>query len=265
MDLMVKDRVALISGGGEGIGERVALMLAEEGANIAVAGRTLSKCENTAEQVRKLGVKALAFGVDVTKQDQANDVVQKTLEEFKKIDIFVNTPGHGERKSFLETTREDWDFAVYLNLYGPLNFIRAIINHMVERKTGKIVTVISDAGRVGEPGNCVYSAAKAGMVAFSKALAQEVGRYNININCVSLGATRTPAAARDRVGYLKGRFGDKAPSVEEFEAKVAKRYPLRRLGEVDDAANAICFLISDRASFITGQTLSVSGGYSLVS
>ena len=265
MDLMVKDNVAFITGAGEGIGEEVALMLAKEGANVAIAGRTFSKVENTANKARELGAKVLAFQLDVTNQSQVNEVIQKTLDEFKKIDILVNTPGHGERKSFLQTTKEDWDFAIGLNLYGPMNCIRAVLDHMVERKTGKIVTVISDAGRVGEPGNCVYAAAKAGVVALTKSVAQEVGRYSININCVALSATRTPSAARDREGYIKGRMGDKAISVEEFEARVAKRYPLRRLGEVEDVANAICFFVSDRASFITGQTLSVDGGYCMVS
>jgi len=261
MDLMVKDNVAFITGGGAGVGERVALMLAEEGANIAVAGRTFSKVENTANKVRELGAKALAFQLDVTNRDQVNEVVQKTLDEFKKIDILVHTPGQGEVKRFVETTKEDWDFVVQLNYYGPLNSIKAVLDHMIERKRGKIVTVVSDAARVGDERLCVYSGAKAGVVAFTKAVAREVGRYSININCVSLAATNTPAGIKRRSKWAEIA----GVSPEEMAARLAKSYPLRRLGEVDDVANAICFLVSDRARHITGQTLSVSGGYSMVS
>lgn len=254
MDLGVRGKVAFITGAGEGIGEAVALMLAREGACIAAADMDYSKAENTASEVAKLGVKALSFVVDVRNQGQVNEAIQKTLSELNKIDILINVPGRGERKSFLETTREDWDFSVHLNLYGPLNCIRAVINHMVERKSGKIVTVVSDAGKLGEPRNCVYAAAKAGMMAFTKSLAMEVGPHGVNINCVSLGLTNTPAGMRRR----------QDTAAQEFIARVAKSYPMRRVGEVRDAANAICFLVSDSASFITGQTLSVSGGYSMV-
>ena len=262
MDLGVKDSSVFISGGGEGIGKKVALMLAEEGANIAVADIDYPKAEYTANEVRQLGVRALSFQLDVRSQDQVNEVIQKTLDEFGKIDILVNVPGRGERKSFLETTREDWDFCIHLNLYGPLNCVRAVINHMVERKRGKIVTVISDAAKVGEAKNCVYAAAKAGVVAFTKSLAREVGRYGINVNCVSLGATNTPSGIRSRADFIRMAGGKMTE--EEFLAKVVKAYPLGRLGEVEEAANAICFLVSDRAAFITGQTLSVSGGYTMV-
>ncbi|MBM3119558.1 MAG: SDR family oxidoreductase [Chloroflexi bacterium] len=263
MDLGVKGSSVFISGGGEGIGKKVALMLAEEEADIAVADIDYPKAESTANEVKQLGARALSFQLDVTNQDQVNEVIQKTLDEFKKIDILVNVPGRGERKSFLETTRDDWDFSVHLNLYGPLNCTRAVINHMVEQKRGKIATVISDAAKVGEPRNCVYAAAKAGVVAFTKSLAQEVGRYGINVNCISLGATNTPGGIRSRADFIKMAGGKMTE--EEFLAKVVKAYPLGRLGEVEDAANAICFLVSDRAAFITGQTLSVSGGYSMVS
>jgi len=262
MDLMARGNVAFITGGGEGIGQKVVLMLAEEGADVSIADVDFAKVENTANQVKRLGVRALTFQLDVTNQEQVNEAVRKTLDEFKKIDILVNIPGRGERKSFLETTREDWDFSVHLNLYGPLNCIRATINHMVERRRGKIVTVISDAAKVGEARNCVYAAAKAGVMAFTKSLAREVGRFNINVNCISLGVTNTPAGIRSRSDFA--RMAGKDMTEEEFLAKAVKSYPLGRLGEVDDAANAICFLVSDRASFITGQTLSVSGGFSMV-
>ncbi len=258
MHLNVKEKVGLITGGGEGIGRLVSLMLAEEGAEIAVSDVDGQKAQSVANEVRAKGVRSRAFQLDVGDTEQVNQVVKGTLTELGKIDFLAHIPGRGERKAFLETTKEDWDFVIQLNLYGPLNTIRAVVGHMVERKTGKIVTVISDAGRIGEPRNCVYSAAKAGVVGFTKALAQEVGPSNVNINCVSLGRTHTPALMASSNVPVRGM------SFEEYESKALRRYPLRRLGEPEDVANMICFLLSDRARHITGQTISVSGGYCMV-
>ena len=259
MDLNVKGKAAWVVGGGEGIGELVALTLADEGADIAVCDIDEEKANAVAEKVRSKGVRAIASKLDVRDGEQVKEVVGKILAEFSKIDLLAHIPGRGERKSFLETTREDWDFAVQLNLYGPLNTIGAVVNHMVEQKSGKIVTVISDAGRVGEPRNCIYSAAKAGVTGFSKALAQEVGPRNINVNCVSLGMTHTPALGRTGKGLLPPGM-----DMKDFEAKALKRYPLRRAGEPEDVANVICFLLSDRSRHITGQTISVDGGYCMI-
>lgn len=260
MDLNVRGRKAWIVGGGEGIGELVALMLAAEGTDIAVCDIDGAKAEGVGEKVRSKGVKALASALDVRDGEKVNLVAKEILAKFGEIDLLAHIPGRGERKSFLETTKKDWDFSIQLNLYGPLNTIGAVIKHMVERKTGKIVTVISDAGRVGEPRNCVYSAAKAGVAGFVKALAQEVGPSNINVNSVSLGITHTPALERTGQELTRGMGMDR----KEFEAKALKRYPLRRAGEPEDIANVICFLLSDRSRHITGQIIHVDGGYAMI-
>lgn len=260
MDLGVKDRVAFITGGGEGIGEIVALMLAEEGAKIAVADLNASKVENTAGRVNELGVKCLWFGLDVTKQEQVDTAVQRTLDTFHKIDILVHVPGRGERKPFTASTKGDWDFSVNLNLYGALNSARAVVDQMVKQKSGSMAFVVSDAGRVGENNNSVYSAAKGGVIAFSKALARELGRFNIRVNCVSPSVMNTPGGIQLRASMAKRMGIDTA----DLEKKILSNYIIRRFGEPQDVANAICFLVSSRADWITGQTLSVSGGYCMI-
>ncbi|MFH0844660.1 MAG: SDR family NAD(P)-dependent oxidoreductase [Pseudomonadota bacterium] len=260
MDLGVKDKVALILGGGEGVGQIVALMLAEEGAHISLADLDVSKVEESSNKVRTLGVKSKWFPVDVTDQEQVNAVVQKTLDEFKRIDILVHIPGRGERKSFLDTTKEDWDFSINLNLYAVLNSSKAALDPMVKQKSGTMVFVASDAGRVGENNNCVYSAAKAGVIAFCKALAKELGRYNVRVNCVSPSALDTPGGIILRENLAKRMGKDRA----ELDKRLLSNYVIRRFGFPQDVADAICFLVSNRADWITGQTLSVNGGYCMI-
>ncbi|MCC6887326.1 MAG: SDR family oxidoreductase [Hyphomicrobiales bacterium] len=256
MDLNVRGKVAWITGGGEGIGKLTAMMLAEEGAEIILCDLDEAKVQKAAEEIRAKGVRVLPFKLDVRDKDQVDSVMDRSLAEFNNIDLLAHVPGRGERKSFLQTSREDWDFSIQLNLYGPLNTIGAVINHMAERKTGKIVTVISDAGKLGEPRNCVYSAAKAGVAGFTKALAQEVGPNNVNVNCVALGRTQTPAMLRTSKDFVRSGMDPK-----EYEARALRRYPMRRFGEPEDVANVMCFLLSDRSRHITGQIISVDGGY----
>ena len=260
MDLGVKGKVAFITGGGEGIGEVVALTLAQEGADISLADIDHLKVESTANRVKDIGAKALWFGLDVTNQKQVNDAVQRTSDEFKKIDILVHIPGRGERKTFIASIKEDWDFSVNLNRYGVLNSAKAVVDQVVKQGSGSMVFVVSDAGRVGESNNCVYSAAKAGVIALSKSLARELGNHNIRVNCVSLSAMNTPGGIKYRETIAKRLGKDQA----EFEKRVMSNYCIRRFGEPRDAAAAICFLVSSWAGWITGQTLSVNGGYCMI-
>jgi len=260
MDLGVRSKVAFIAGGGEGIGRETAVTLASEGAHIVACDLNESEAEKTADMVRDFGVESLWFGLDVTDRDDVARAVRKALDTFKAIDILIHIPGHGERKPFIETTRADWDASVHLNLYGVLHSAAAVVPHMMTRNSGSMVFVVSDAGKVGETNNCIYSAAKAGVIAFGKALAKEVGRYNVRVNCVSLSATNTPGATKLKQ-VMAERFGK---TVGELEKAILKNYPLRRFGEPQDPAAAICFLASERAGWITGQALSVNGGYCMI-
>lgn len=269
MELGLKGKVAIVTGSGEGIGRMTVLTLAGEGANVVVNDIDASRAEKTASEARALGVKALAIKASVDNQVQVNNMYKKAIDEFGKIDILINNAGRGVNweaggrpRPFAETTREEWDYTVNLCLYGVFYCTRAVLPDMIEKKYGKIVNMISDAGRIGEPYFAAYSAAKGGIVAFQKAVAKEVGKYNININGVSAGNTQTERNLRS------AQARNETTTAEEREHRqeaLLKEYPMRRLGETIDLARACVFLSSDVSKHITGQTLSVSGGFSMVS
>ena len=260
MDMGLKDKVAIVTGSGAGIGRAIVLTLAQEGANVVVNDVVEERIEKVAEEARALGVKALAIKASVDNSDEINAMVKKVVDEFGKIDILVNNAGRAGNweagytpRPFVESNKEEWDYTINLCLYGVMNCTRAVLPYMIERKYGKIVNMISDAGRVGDPYFAAYGAAKAGIINLNKTIAKEVGRYNININGVSAAATMTE------------RITESLEGDEERVKKMLRLYPLGRLGEPQDQANAVVFLASDRASWITGQTLSVDGGYAMVS
>ncbi|MFC1940268.1 SDR family NAD(P)-dependent oxidoreductase [Chloroflexota bacterium] len=269
MDLELKGKVGIVTGSGEGIGRMTVLTLAGEGANVVVNDIDSSRGEKVADEARALGVKALAIKADVSNQEEANNMCKKVIDEFGKVDILINNAGRGVNweagktpRPFAETDKDDWDYTISLCLYGVLFCTRAVLPAMIERRYGKIVNMISDAGRVGEAFMAAYSAAKGGIIAFQKALAKEVGRYNININGVSAGATQTERNLRANEARRASM------SEEEFQKRqeaILRVYPMRRMGETMDLARACVFLSSDVSKHITGQTISVSGGFSMVS
>ncbi len=268
MDLFLKDKVAIVTGAGRGIGRTIAMTLAEDGAKIAVNDYFEDRAESTAKEIRDAGGAAIGVQANVIDGDSVNAMVERVKKEFGRIDILVNNAGipaespEGQAMGapyFLGSKRENWDRTMDVITYGVLNCVSAVLPGMQEQNYGKIISIISDAGRVGEPRLVVYSMAKGGVVAFSKALAKEVGRSRININCVSPGFTDTDATRR------------RNENPEEWQQRVqqlGRFYPLARglgrLGEPSDIANAVTFLASDRAEWITGQTLSVNGGYSMI-
>ena len=266
MDMYLMDKVAIVTGAGRGIGRHIALGLAREGVNVIICDLLGERAVAVAAEIKELGRKSLGLECDVTNQKQVNVVITQTLVEFNKIDILVNNAGITADVPFAESTKEkNWDPTINVCLYGVLNFTHAVVRQMMEKKSGKIVNIVSDAGRVGEPLLPFYSAAKGGIIALSKALAKDLGRYCINVNCVSPGATNTEAA-QERVQAIIQEAG---PSVAlERERRLLASYPIARgLGrraEPEDIANAVVFLCSDRAIYITGQTLSVNGGYCMV-
>jgi len=251
LDLGLKGKVAIVTGSGSGIGRQIALTLASEGANVVINDIDEGKIKKVASEVRSLGVKALEAKVDITDWEAVNSMVENTLKEFGKIDILVNNAGVGAFGLFADLDRKSWEPDIKVNIYGVLNCCKAVIKNMIERKYGKIVSIASDAGRVGEPYFAVYSGAKAFIIGFSKALAKELGRYMINVNVVSPGTTKTPLV-------------EPLISNPDIVKNMLKAYAIRRLGEPTDIANAVAFLVSDVSSWITGQTISVSGGYSMI-
>lgn len=265
MDLALKDKIAIVTGAGEGVGRRCILSFAEEGANVVINDIIAEKAERVASEARVLGVQALPILADVTNATQVTEMAKKTLNEFGRIDILVNNAFASDWQPFTRSTREDWDKPINVCLYGTLNCTRAVINTMVEQKYGKVISVLSDAARIGEPWLPIYSAAKAAILAFTKSLAKEVGPHNVNANCVSLSATNTERRRRKLEKQLaEATTQEERDRLRRKEEKQLELYPLRRLGEPEDAANMIVFLASERARHITGQTFSVNGGFCTV-
>lgn len=262
MDLKLKDRVALITGSGQGIGRQVALTLAAEGARIAANDVNVKGIDETIGLVRKAGGTAMAAPGDITDLAAIREVVRKIEAEYGRVDILVNNAAvlisHG---MFLDADPDDCDKEIRVTLYGTMNCSRAVLPGMIERKFGKIVNIVTDAARVGQERQCNYSAAKGGVISFTKSIAKEVGRNNINVNAVSPGATNSPM----RLGMLRElteKIGEQKAA--EREEKVKRAYALRRIGEPEDIANAVAFLTSEAARHITGQVLSVNGGFAML-
>jgi 2-hydroxycyclohexanecarboxyl-CoA dehydrogenase len=263
MDLGIRDRVALVTGAGRGIGRQICLTLSEEGARVAVNDVFQERADAVAEEIRQAGGQAMGVVADVTDLEAVTAMVSRIADEWGSVDILVNNAGIPVITSpedaavaagqfFSQSDRAQWDRTMGLITYGVLNCSRVVIEGMSERAWGRIISVISDAGRVGEPRLVAYSLAKAGVVGFSKALAKEVGRYCVTVNCVSPGTTETEATA----AWLQAQ-GE----------RIMRQYPLakglNRLGRPADIADAVAFLASQRAEWITGQVLSVNGGYSM--
>jgi len=250
MDLGLRDKIALVTGAGSGIGQAIALSLAGEGVRLIATDLRQETVVATATAATARGTEAFGLQLDVTDYRQAQAVVQHVMQRFGRIDILVNCAGAWRVNLFVDSQPEDWTFEVNTCFMGVVHCTRAVLDGMIVQQSGKIVNIASDAGRVGEVRQAVYSGAKAAVIAFSKAVAKEVGRYNIHVNCVCPGFTKTPATT-ERL-------------TPELEARIVRLYPLGKLGTPEDVAKAVTFLASDGASHITGQTLSVSGGYSMV-
>lgn len=250
MDLGLRDKVAVVTGAGSGIGQAIARSLASEGVRVVVTDVQGDTAAATATAVQSQGGTALGLALDVTNYAQAQAMVQQVVERFGRIDVLVNCAGAWRVNLFVDSEPADWAFEVNVCFMGVVHCTRAVLEPMIAQQRGKIVNIASDAGRVGEVRQAVYSGAKAAVIGFSKAVAKEVGRYNIHVNCVCPGFTKTPATS-DRL-------------TPEMEERIVKLYPLRKLGIPEDVAKVVTFLASDGASHVTGQTLSVSGGYSMV-
>jgi len=240
----------LVTGAASGIGRATVQRLAEEGAVVGILDLDAEGGERTAEVLRTIGARARAFAVDIVDAAAVADAVAAFESDLGPIDALVNNAGWDLAGSFAESDPTSWRKVIDINLYGPLNVTRAVLPGMIERAAGRIVSLASDAGRVGSSGEAVYAACKGGIIAFSKSVAREVARQGITLNVISPGPTDTPLFARfDESGKLAGAL--------------ERAIPMRRLGRPDDYPGLVSFLISDDARFITGQTISVSGGLTM--
>ena len=249
--MLLKNRSAFVTGGGQGIGRAICLELARQGAKVCVADLNPETAAKVAGEIRDMGHEAIAVQVDITDLEKVKKSIQKAIDSFGAVDILINNVGWDKTELFVNSKPETWDRVININFKGPVNCFSAVLPHMIERKYGKIVSVASDSGRVGSSGEAVYSGAKGGIIAFSKTIAREVARYGINVNCVSPGPTDTPF------------FAEVAGDNPKIAEGLKKAIPLHRLGKPEDIADAIAFFASDGACYITGQVLSVSGGLTM--
>lgn len=269
MDLGLADKVAVVTGAGRYVGRSIALELAAEGARVAVNDVLPDRAEAVSQEIRERGGVAIAAAADVTSREAIERIVASVKEQLGPVDVLVNNAGLPAPQSadddfdtwvehaFVDADEEMWRRWVDINYFGVLNCTKAVLPDMRERSWGRVISIISDAGRIGEPRQAVYAGAKAAILGFSKSIAREMGRHAITVNCVSLGSILHDEWVQ--------AWGDEA---EARIAKMMRFYPmargLDRLGVPEDAASAVAFLASTRAEWITGQVLSVSGGYTMV-
>jgi NAD(P)-dependent dehydrogenase (short-subunit alcohol dehydrogenase family) len=240
-----KNPAAIVTGGANGIGKAIALALARQGVDVIIADIDISAAASVARAIKKLGRRSLSLKVDVASSDDARKMVAKSLEKFGGIDILINCAGgpDPENRPFHESDEKDWERIINKNLKSVRNCTRAVINHMMARRSGKIVNISSIAGLLGDPRSVDYSAAKAGVIGFTMALAKEVAGYGINVNCVTPGPVLTERMQN---------FPDKVK-------RSAQVTGLGRLGKPEEVAALVVFLTSDEAGFITGQNYPICG------
>ncbi|HWP11344.1 MAG TPA: SDR family NAD(P)-dependent oxidoreductase [Ramlibacter sp.] len=247
--MQLKDKAAVVTGGASGIGRATATTLALAGAHVLIGDISEEGGKAAAAEIREQGGSCEYLPLDVTSLDSIASFRDQALAKAGHVDIVVNVAGWGKIQPFLENTPDFWRKVIDINLMGPIAVTHAFLGPMIERNQGgKIVTVASDAGRVGSTGETVYSGAKGGAIAFTKSLAREVARYKINVNCVCPGPTDTPLLAA-------------VP--EKHQEAFIRATPMRRLAKPSELADAILFFSSDSSSFVTGQVMSVSGGLCL--
>lgn len=246
--------VALVTGGGRGIGRSVVDALAAAGCAVAVVDIREDIAREAADAVNAAGGRALALGVDVCDGQAVRAAVAEATALLGPIGIAVNNAGWDELKPFLDTDEAFWDRVIDINFKGCLRVTHAVLPGMVEQGHGRIVNIGSDAGRVGSSLEAVYSGTKGAIIAFTKAIAREMARKGVTANVVCPGPTRTPLLD----GMVEG-----AADADKVIAAMTRAVPMKRLGEPDEVASAVAFLASDQAGFITGQTLSVSGGLTM--
>lgn len=251
--MRITDKVALVTGGSRGIGRAISRRLAEEGARVAIADILEPEAQQAVNELTATGGQALAIPTDVTQLHQVRACVRRVTDTWGPIDILVNNAGWDKIEPFVESAPETWDKVIAINLRGPINFCHAIAPQMIERKQGKIISISSDAGRVGSTGEAVYSACKAGIIGFSKTLARELARSQVTVNVVCPGPTDTALLQQVTSGERGARV---------IEA-MTRAVPFRRLGQPEEIANAVAFFASPDADFVTGQVLSVSGGLTM--
>jgi 2-hydroxycyclohexanecarboxyl-CoA dehydrogenase len=252
--MKLKGKNALVTGGGRGIGRAIALALAQEGAQVAVLDVLKDNADAVQREIEAIGVKGMALGADLTRRSEVDRAIAEVIAQWGQLDILVNNAGWDKLEPFLQSEEETWDKIINVNFKGMLYVCKAALPHMVERGGGRVINIASDAGRVGSMGEAVYAGTKGAVIAFSKTLARELARSRITVNVVCPGLTETP--------LLQG-IRQQSPKSERVIEAVTRAIPLGRVAQPEDVAGAVVYLASPAADYVTGQTLSVSGGLTM--
>ena len=250
----LEGKTAIVTGGAQGIGKAIAVRLSRDGANIGILDLQKEEADRAAQEINKLGVKAMAIQCDVTDYAKVKEGVAVIHDAYGSIDILINNAGIDIARVFVDTDEAIWDKIINVNYKSFLNASHACIPYMIEQKSGNIVSLGSDAGRIGNPGEVLYCGTKAAIMASSKALAKELARFGIRVNAVSPGPVHTEL-------WDKLHDGEKGKKVTEA---VIRAIPMRRLGEPEDVADVVAFFVSDDSRYLTGQVLSIDGGLTMI-
>ena len=243
--MILKDKIALVTGAAQGIGKAIALRLANSGANLVIVDMNLEKAEETAKEIEKLGRRAIALKANVASLQEAETIMDETVARLGAIHILVNNAGITRDALILRMKEEEWDAVIDVNLKGTFNCTKSAVRYMSKQRYGRIVNIASIVGEIGNAGQANYSASKAGVIALAKTIAREFAIRNITCNAVA-------------PGFIETAMTQALP--EKVREELAKQIPMGRLGAPEDVAEGVLFLVSDAANYITGQVLNINGG-----
>ena len=260
--MKLKGKVAIVTGGGTGIGKAIGLALANEGADVVIAARNLSRLEQAAKDIESRGGKARAVQADISDYEQVKQMVAETTKDFGHIDILVNNAARGtfNNADVVDMNLKEWHDSLAINLTGMMYCSREALKYMIPRKSGNIINISSVAGMSGVPKESPYAASKWGVIGLTETLAIEAGRFGIRVNCISPGATRT----QEFEDWVRVSAADGGISYEEMMSKVTDNNALKRIAETSEIAACVVFLASDDSSAITGHNLVASCGFHLI-
>ncbi|MCK5181216.1 MAG: SDR family oxidoreductase [Dehalococcoidia bacterium] len=260
--MKLKNKVAIVTGGGTGIGKAISLALAKEGTAVVMTARNLSRLEQAAEDINSRGGKAEAIQADISDHKQVERMIVQTIKDFGQIDILVNNAARGtfNNADVVDMSLKEWYDSLAINLTGTMFCSREALKHMIPRKSGNIINISSVAGMSGVPKESPYAASKWGVIGLTETLAIEVGRFGIRVNCISPGATRT----QEFEDWVRVSAADAGISYEEMMSKITENNALKRIAEPSEIAACVVFLASDDSSAITGHNLIASCGFHLI-
>jgi len=260
--MKLSDRVAIVTGGGTGIGKAISLALVNEGAAVVVAARNLSRLEQAAEDIKYAGGKVKAIQTDISDHEQVKRMVAQTVKDFGQIDILVNNAARGtfNNADVTDMNPKEWHDSLAINLTGTMYCAREALKYMIPRKSGNIVNISSVAGISGVPKESPYAASKWGVIGLTETLAIEAGRFGIRVNCISPGATRT----KEFEDWVKSSAVDAGISFEEMMSKITDNNAVKKVAEPSEIAACVVFLASDDSSAVTGHNLVASCGFHLI-